>query len=174
MANETNIIYTRALTGTGTNPGLPDTLAQLVVGQAQNESANFTSNVYLNSNNAFGYGYSGSKYQVGSFEGFAKYASLDDSAAEIVDYIYRRVADGSFPSDLTTIVTGAQYAALLSASGYFQAAPGMTQTEAATNYGDNIETWVSENVLTPIEKNPITGLVIFGTLAVTAYFLFKH
>jgi uncharacterized FlgJ-related protein len=164
-----SIVYSRALTGTVTNPGLPDTLAQLVVAQSQDESANYSSAVFLATNNGFGYKYSGSKYQHGNYEGYAKYLSLDDSTAEVVDYIYRRVADGSFPADLTTITTPDQYATLLQ-----NAKPGPYYGAPETTYSSGIASYFDTNVLQPLQQNPTLGVLILVGLGLVAYLITKR
>lgn len=159
-------VYNRAIAGTDTNPGFPDILSRILVSQAEHESANFTSPVYLASNNAFGYKYTGSKYQVGQYNGYAAYPDLDSSAAELVDYIYRRVRDGSFPADLSTITTPDQYATLLknaSIGPYFE--------DSLSNYSAGLTSWFSQNVIEPVKKNPLIALAGFGFLALVAYSL---
>lgn len=130
-------IYQTALTGTVNSAGLPPTLAALVVAQAKHETGNFSSPIFLNQNNAFGYSYfSGSPYQIGSGvvadNGLktAKYANVADSTREIVDWIGRRSRDGRFPADLSTIQTPADYAALLKQNGYF--------TDSLSNYANGL------------------------------------
>jgi uncharacterized FlgJ-related protein len=162
-------VYNRALTGTVKNPGLPDTLAQLVVAWSEHESGGYTSPVFENTANAFGYKYSGSNYQRGNYEGYAKYDSIDDSTSEIVDYVYRRVRDGSFPSDLTTITTPDQLATLLQ-----NAKPGPYYEDSETNYANGLANWFSSNVLQPLQNNPALGLVILGGIVLLAYGITKH
>lgn len=110
---------------------LPPALCSLIVAQARVESANFTSHVFLSCNNAFGYKATGTAPKcTGSPEGdyYKKYASVADSAAEITAWIRRRQRDGIFPTDLTTILTPEQYAALLKKAGYY----GSSQTAYAS------------------------------------------
>lgn len=104
--------------------GIPDPLASFVVAQARHETGNFTSNVFLQCNNAFGY-----KAVYGALEcsqapegGSYEYypGGVQDSAHEISRYLYRRQADGSFPS-LSSITTLEQYASLLKSVGYYGA-----------------------------------------------------
>lgn len=71
-------------------------LAGFMVAQSKHETANYTSNVFKNNNNAFGYKYyKGSLYQLsagtGSPEGnaYAKYRNVQDSAREVADWIGR-------------------------------------------------------------------------------------
>jgi uncharacterized FlgJ-related protein len=165
-----DIVYARALQGTDTNPGLPDTLAQLVVAQSEHESGNYTSDVFVNTGgNAFGYKYSGSKYQHGDYNGYAKYLSLDDSTAEVVDYIYRMVADGSFPADLSTITSPDQYATLLQ-----NAKPGPYYGDTEANYSAGLANWFQANVLQPLQQNPSLGVAILVGLAFIGYLISKR
>jgi uncharacterized FlgJ-related protein len=163
-------VYTRAITGTDDNPGLPVTLANLVVAQSEHESGNYASDVFLNTGgNAFGYKYSGSKYQHGDYNGYAKYLSIDDSTAEVVDYIYRRVADGSFPADLTTITTPDQYATLLQ-----NAKPGPYYGDTEANYSAGLASWFTTNVVQPLQQNPSLGVLILVGIAAIGYFISKR
>jgi uncharacterized FlgJ-related protein len=124
------LIYSDALAD-----GLPDNLSNLVAAQAAHETGDFTSNAYEKDNNCFGYkAVPGGKWQEGngitSSEGdpYAKYASVENSVHEIVDWIARRQKEGKFPQDLTTITTPLQYATLLKNCGY---------------YGDNIQNYTA-------------------------------
>lgn len=132
MTDAQNAIATRilnqCLAGTSSdNPGLPQQLAEYVVGQSYNETGGWTSNFFKNGNACFGYECdSSSDYQSGcsvatSDNGVTVgyYASVEDSTKELIDWIYRRVDDKKFPDDLTTIVSADQYAGLLSNAGYF-------------------------------------------------------
>jgi uncharacterized FlgJ-related protein len=115
------VIYTTLL-----NDGIPPNLANIMTAQSKFESANYTSNVFLNCNNAFGYKYEGQAIAEScniSPEGdsYAGYDNVEDSAHEIAAWIGRRIAEGNFPADLRTITTPAQYAILLKQSGYFGA-----------------------------------------------------
>lgn len=137
-------IYNQALAGSDNNPGLPAALASFLVGQSANETAGWTSNFFVNNNNGFGYSCSSSsQYQDGCSAGNAdngvqvgNYDSVEDSTKEIVDWIYRRQSDGSFPSDLTTITTADQYATLLKNAGYYQS--------AESSYAANISAWLTK------------------------------
>lgn len=123
-----NEILEAAKNGTPTNPkGLPPVLAGLLLAQAKHESGNFSSNLFRKYNNAFGYNYvSGARWQTGAGTKadngmpIAVYASVGDSAREIVDWIYRRVKEGKFPANLDLIRTPDEYAHLLKNAGYYQ------------------------------------------------------
>lgn len=168
----TSTVYSRLLMGTARNPGLPDPLATIMVGQSQHESDNYTSPVFQNSNNAFGYKYSGSRYQVGNYHGYGKYNSIDDSAAEMVDYVYRRVSDGSFPQNLGTIYSADQYAQLLQG-----AAIGPYYEDTESNYANGIESWLSGEVValtSAVGNNPMAAVGVFAGLIGLAYLITKN
>lgn len=121
--------------------GMPETLANLIVGQARYETNDYTSNVFKTLNNAFGYKFVGqtkwpigpgstapAKDAQGNADGgtYAKYKSVADSTGEIVDWIKRRQAEGVL--NITTIQTPGQYAAALKRAGYY----GQTASSYAT------------------------------------------
>lgn len=157
-------VYGQALSGSVNNPGLPIALAQLVTAQSQHESANYTSDVFNNSNNVFGYGYdASSQYQTGSYNGYGTYGSINDSVQEIVDYIYRRQADGQFP-DLQTITTATQYATYLkdvTSPGPYFAAPLSQYISGITSYlgQDNFSSVASAAAATPSGSSSAAAVV---------------
>lgn len=146
QADASSRIAAQCAAGTPNNPGLPDNLIPFVVGQSFNETNGWSSNFFVNNNNCFGYQCdAGSAYQNGCSSGNAdnhvpvgNYNSIEDSTKEIIDWIYRRVADGQFPSDLTTITTADQYAHYLSTGGhqYF--------TSSASSYASRINTFLKQ------------------------------
>lgn len=150
-------IRAAALMGTPTNPrGVPETLAALMVAQAKHETGNFTSGPFLRDRNAFGYTYvAGAKWQIGpgtiadNGEPVARYASIEDSTAEIVDWIYRRIKEGKFPVNLNDITTPERYAQLLKDAGYYE------DTEA--NYLEGLRRWYV--------ANPGVNLLLIGLIA---------
>lgn len=110
---------------TALNAGIPEDLAHLILAQAKHETANFTSKVFKENKNAFGYKYvKGAKWQQQpgrrSPEGnqYAQYTNLENSTREITAWIYRRLKEKKFP-DLETIKTPYQYATLLKNTGYY-------------------------------------------------------
>lgn len=134
MADTAQIIF-----NTARGDGMPLALAELIVSQARHETANFTSNVFRNDNNAFGYKYvPGAKYQVskGTPIGdwyYARYANVVDSTHELTAWIKRRQAEDIFPSDLRLIKTADQYAALLKQANYYQ--------DSVSNYVQGLKRW---------------------------------
>lgn len=158
-------IYNQARAGTSLNPGLPETLALLVVAQSKHESGNYTSNLFRSYNNAFGYSYSGSRYQSAAGTKadnglpIAAYNNVEDSTKEIVDYIYRRRNSGQFPA-LDTITTPEQYAALLKQVGYY----GDTQS----NYTRGLKSFFSSAVVAAAGGGTLL------LLGLGAYLLYKR
>lgn len=168
LMNDTdNLVYSVARSGTPVNPGLPASLAYLLVSQARHETGDYTSNFFRNNNNLFGYSYvPGARYQSGgggiadNGQQIANYSSLKDSVYEIVDWIYRRRSEGKFPA-LETIQAPEQYAALLKGAGY---------------YGDKVENYTA-GLKRFFLLNPALvtggGLGIAIALAVVIYLMFR-
>lgn len=127
LGNVEDIVYEQARQGTAVNPGLPDNLALYLVAMACHETGDFDSNIFRDDKNAFGYSYvAGSRYQEGpgrmadNGQYAAHYRTVNDSVRELVDWIYRRRAEGIFPANLRAITSLAQYVSLLKRSSYFQ------------------------------------------------------
>jgi len=138
------IDFSRLIFDKARSNGMPVDLANFIVGQAAHESANFTSPVFKDCKNFFGYKYRGQKIAAGSCrkspEGdyYAFYSTLEDSITEITDWIKRRQAEGRFPQDLTSIRTAERYAQLLKDSDYYGDPVSVYATgirKFASNYG---------------------------------------
>lgn len=150
-------VFNRARAGSRVNPqGLPVTLANLVTAQARHESANFTSDLFRDDNNAFGYDYTGNANQLGpsmrshggSF--YAKYATIENSVDEVVDWIYRRVREGKFPANLEMIQSPNDYATLLKNAGYYE--------DNVSNYQNGLTRWLTN-------YGTVTGVSALALLA---------
>lgn len=132
--------YAQIIFNTSRADGVPLELSELIVSQARHETGNFTSNVFKNDNNAFGYKYvPGARYQVskGTPIGdwyYAKYQSLEDSTHEITAWIKRRQSEGVFPADLRLIKTAEQYASLLKQANYYE--------DTVSNYLEGLKRWL--------------------------------
>jgi len=154
---------------TGIDNGLPSAVATMLAAQARLESGNYTSNLYLQNNNAFGYKYVG---QFGAHQGilapksewnnpnvagyYAAYDSLAKSALEVVKWIKRRIKEGVFTmEDLTN---PDDYANAFKKAGYFG--------ETAYEYSQDLASIVKhyfETAMTYVKSNPtvvIIGLII--------------
>lgn len=110
-----NRVYTQAI-----NMGMPAAVAQNIVAQARHESGNYSSSVFQHSNNAFGYTYySGALWQTGgNYNGYAVYDSIQDSTAEVVDWLKRRQNEGKL--SISNLTTPEAYATALKNNGYFK------------------------------------------------------
>lgn len=147
--------------------GMPQFIATCIVLQAAHETAGFTSNVFKSCNNLNGYKWVNQSTALGpclkSPEGdfYAKYATIEDSVNEVVQWIKRRQKQGVFPADLNTITSLDQYAQLLKNSGWYG--------DSVSNYTNGLYYWSQKLVDT--FKNPIVGasailvLIILGILA---------
>lgn len=134
-----SIIYRAAV-----SQGFPGSLANLIVAQAKHESANFTSNVFRQNNNPFGYKYVGQSLATRgtpapASEGgnYARYVDVSYATLEIVKWIQRRQNETKFPRDLSTITTPKQYAQLLKNAGYYGA--------SVTEYAAGLARWISDS-----------------------------
>ena len=134
--NYDKLIYNQAI-----KRGLLPSVANLLAAQARLESADYTSNVFKQNTNAFGYKFVG---QSGATRGtvaprsewsnantpgyYAKYRSIEDSANEVINWLFRRQQEGKFlVNDLTT---AGKYAAGLKAGNYYG--------ESAANYSNGL------------------------------------
>ena len=162
-------IYSQAKAGTPVNPkGLPDALASLLVAQANHETGRFSSNIFIQGNNAFGYTHvPGGRYQLpepgriaDNGQPAAKYANVEDSVREIVDWIYRRVKEGKFPANLDSIQTPAQYAQLLKNAGYYG--------DTLSNYQRGLQQFFKV-----VKENPVPSGLLILVLLYLGYRLLK-
>jgi uncharacterized FlgJ-related protein len=121
--------------------GLIPTVANLLVAQARFESADYTSNVYKQNKNLFGYKFVG---QRGATRGtvapksewpnantpgyYAKYATIEDSVNEVINWLFRRQQEGKFL--VNSLTTAGKYAAGLKAGNYYG--------DSAANYSNGL------------------------------------
>ncbi|AXH77161.1 MAG: N-acetylmuramidase [Bacteriophage sp.] len=132
-------IYNQAL-----RMGISPDLAKIMVAQARYESADYTSNTFNKTNNAFGYKYyPGSKWQAGAGNKsseygqdqsvYAKYNSVTDSTGEVVDWLKRRQNEGYF--NIADISTPDQYAQALKSADYYGESAGAYTSGLIAKYG---------------------------------------
>ena len=150
--------YENDVYDTAISDGMPPALALLIVAQSKHESNNYTSSVFLNCNNAFGY--AATSNSCPGHEFYQAYNNIIDSTHELTAWIKRRLSEGNFPP-LQTITTPQQYAQLLSDNNYY--------TDSVANYAAGLSNWFSSNIGT------IAGVSVAGVLAglIIFYFLFK-
>jgi len=164
MTND-EIIY-----NVGVNNGLTSNAAINLTAQGRLESGNYSSNLFNTDNNAFGYKYVG---QSGASQGiltpqnewndpnipeyYAHYNNLNDSALEIIHWINRRIADGTF--QMSELETPDGYANAFKNGNYFG--------ESAVQYSQDLISEIKNNLLNgiktatqTIQKNPITSVIV--------------
>ena len=130
--NFDTIIYTAAR-----GAGVPDQVARIIAAQARHETGNYTSRVFKNDNNAFGYKFVGQRNAVPgtaapASEGsapYARYKSVQDSTIEMVNWLKRRQREGKLK--IVDLNTPEKYAAALKASGYYGAPQSLYATAVA-------------------------------------------
>ena len=96
---------------------MPPILAACIVAQSKHETGNYSSSIFLDCNNAFGYKAVRSSCQL--HPGYQNYQTVSDSVHEITAWIKRRLSEGNFPA-LNTITSPLQYATLLKENGYYE------------------------------------------------------
>lgn len=102
------------------NHGLNQVLAQYAVCQSAHETANFTSNIFLSNNNAFGMKYAKQINAQGEKNGYANYLSVENSVIDFVSW-YTRHRNGVFSLPLI-IVSLTDYVKFFKNNKYFEAA----------------------------------------------------
>ena len=125
MPNIDTIIFNKAK-----QRGLPDLVAKNLVAQARYESNDYKSNVFKQNNNLFGYKYVGQANATAGTPAprsewtnsnvtqyYAKYKSVEDSANEVINWLYRRENEGKFK--VSDLITADKYAAALKSGGYY-------------------------------------------------------
>ena len=125
-----------------------------IAAQAAHETGNFTSAIFLDCNNAFGY--KAVTSSCASHPDYQNYANLEDSVNEICQWILRRLNEGNFPP-LASITTAAQYAAALKNNGYYE--------DSLANYTNGILAYLN---------NFSIGNSFFLVAAIAAFFILKR
>lgn len=145
---------------------MPATLAKLIVAQSKHETANYTHRFFTTYNNAFGYAYvpGPDKWQLSTpgtnadnGQPIAQYASVANSVHELTDWIKRRVNEGKFPQNLSTINSGDQYAALLKGAGYYAG--------SQATYASRLNEWFATLGNLAENSAPYLLLAVLGFLA---------
>lgn len=140
---------------TARSQGMPAYLSNLILAQAKHESNNFTSAVYQDCNNAFGYSAPGGVNYCKGHSFYRAYNNLQESVIELTNWIKRRQKENKFPQDLNTITSPDQYAQLLKSSGYYE--------DSTINYTNGLKRWFVNNIL-PVSTSLIFIALVVGVL----------
>lgn len=108
-----------------TNYALPDPISKLITAQSGHETGGWTSHIWLQNNNGFGYGYQG-----GGVYNF--YPSIQDSIDDVIGWLDRHAPGYENFTDPDT------YAQALKNAGYY--------TDMETNYAAGISRWFNDNL----------------------------
>jgi uncharacterized FlgJ-related protein len=154
-------MYDQLIYDVARRSGFPDNFARLLVAQCKHESANYSSPVFKANNNLNGYKFVGQKIaKKGTLspEGdhYAKYASVEDSVKELVNWIKRRQMEKKFPADLTTINSPAKYAELLKLSNYYG--------DSVKVYTNGLIRWLKKVNVSAVAIGLMPILIIIGLI----------
>lgn len=146
-----------------TGGGIPSLLAGYMTAQSAHETGGWTSPIFLECNNCFGYKWIGQSTAAGpcySHPSYAAYYTIEQSADELIKWIQRRQRDGSFPQNLNSITSPDQYATLLKNAGYYE--------DSLSTYANGLRAWLSQLSLTEKVGGGI-GILLIGGLLFYAY-----
>lgn len=125
--------------------GMPPALALLIVAQSKHESDNYTSSLFVDCNNAFGYGYGSDTCGSHNYKG---YNNIADSTYDITGWIQRHFS----ADEINNTTTPEQYATLLSNYGYY--------TDTIANYAAGLENWFETNIPGGVATGAGLGIII--------------
>jgi hypothetical protein len=190
MANYDQIVYDTAI-----KQGFTPTAAKFIVGQARFESANYTSAVFRANNNTHGMKFIGQPLATrGSLaprsersatcrsggtcvnsDHYAKFASVKDSANDVIVRLYSKTMGGVTPDQLKNVKTPEEFARLLKKRKYY--GPSAYGTPGAEKeikeYAGGIKAlMLRAQIVEFVEKNK-SGLLIGILLVATAIYLYK-
>jgi hypothetical protein len=190
MANYDQIVYDTAI-----KQGFTPTAAKFIVGQARFESANYTSAVFKANNNTHGMKFIGQPLATrGSLapksersatcrsggtcvnsDHYAKFASVKDSANDVIVRLYSKTMGGVTPDQLKNAKTPEEFARLLKKRRYYgPSAYGTAGAEKEIKeYAGGIKAlMLRAQIVEFVEKNK-SGLLIGILLVATAIYLYK-
>lgn len=130
--------------------GVTSTLAYLIVAQAMHETANFTSGVFLDCNNAFGYSAIDPSRSCPNHYFYKRYDNISQSVSDLVGWLKRRIQEGNFP-DFDKVTSPEAYAVLLKKNNYF--------TDSVTNYANGLSYYYNS-----LDKKKLPNLIWAGLL----------
>ena len=168
--------YDQLIYNTAIKNGFTPTSAKFVVGQSRHETANYTSPVFLRTNNLFGMKFVNQPLAISDNKKspdndyYAHYKSPKDSAEDAIGRLFNITKNGVTPSQLKNAKTPEEYSNLQKKRGYF---------------GDQIPIYIngiknaikkldiSESVLKSKKGQFIIGLTLVGVGLFIYYKLFK-
>ena len=161
--------YQNQVYNTVVQKGYSDTLAKLIVAQAQHESADFTSPVFVKTNNPFGMTYAGQQLACVSAEhqpqkesglAYAKYPDVSVATLDLLAWLNRRQANGSF--NIACLQTPDEYAQALKSAGYYTA-PESTYSGRLSYYYNQAKNFIVTNAVdNPVATYSIAGAVLIA------------
>lgn len=163
--------YNQRIYNTVINAGYSDTLARLLVAQAQYETGNYKNNAFLKHNNAFGYKYvAGAKYQLPtagnvSSEGnrYAAYSSLENSVLEVLAWLERRQKEGKLK--IAELKDTTSYANALKMSDYY----GISSNK----YASGLDVYLNKlSIFYQANKKTVNYAIIGGVLVVLSLYVY--
>lgn len=179
--NYDSIIYNQAI-----KSGYPDRVARIIVAQARFESNDYKSAVLANNNNSFGMKYVGQKLatrgtpapaaeqskscrsggKCNNSDYYAKYASVADSAKDVLERLYMINMGGVTPQDIKNSTDTLDFANKLKKRQYFGA------NYPASDYAAGLNSKMKKIDIKAIAK---TGgsILLIGGIALLAYLLIK-
>ena len=110
---------------------MPAALALLIVAQSKHETQNYTSPVFLDCNNAFGFGYMVNTCSTHNYKG---YSSVIDNTYDITSWINQNFS----AADIASATTPAAYAQLLSNYNYY--------TDTVANYTAGLQQYYTTTI----------------------------
>jgi hypothetical protein len=130
------------------NYALPDTISKIITAQSGHETGGWTSNIWFQNNNGFGYGYQGGGL-------YNSYPSVQDSVDDVVGWLDRHVPGYESIQDPDT------YAQALKNNGYY--------TDSEANYSAGISRWLNDNL--QLVAGGSVAIIVVGLLLL--YLLIK-
>jgi len=172
--------YQNQIYNTVIQQGYSDTLAKLIVAQAQNESANFTSPVFIKTTNPFGMTYSGqvlacvsAEHQPKSEAGlaYAKYHDVGVATLDLLAWLNRRQKEGDF--NITCLQTPDEYAQALKCAGYYTAPESQYSKNIAYYFNQAKDYVITSAATNPVATYSVAGAVIVAGISLLWFGVYK-
>lgn len=187
--------YDQLIYDTAVRQGFTPTAAKFVVAQARFESSNYSSNLFKNNNNTGGMKYIGQPLatrgtlaplgersqtcQKGggcqNSDHYAKFASVADSASDVIGRLYNITKGGVTPQQLKNAKTPEEFAQLLKTRGYYGESKGQSPSQSVKEYGAGIRSLLTRiQVVEFIEKNKMMLILGIGFIIISGTYFFYY